>query len=108
MSGKEDEKGAIEHIEYTGQLPSDDGHDGMTLEERAEALREAQKLDPGMPSWSWRSFKFVMSIMVVCMCSGDNGKWTAMNNTDGRFRWDHHVFGQQYDSIQRVLRSRPC
>lgn len=45
----------------------------MSGEERAAALRIAQVADPGPPMASYRTFVFTMIVLVVCMCSGDNG-----------------------------------
>ena len=46
----------------------------MNAEDRAAALRLAQAADPGLPIASRRSFVFTMIVLVVCMCSGDNGQ----------------------------------
>ncbi len=45
----------------------------MTAEERAAALKIAQDADPGPDTLSYRSFVFTLIVLVVCMCSGDNG-----------------------------------
>lgn len=47
-------------------------HD-MTVEDRATALRLAHEADPGPPVMSFRYVRFVLMVLVICMCSGDNG-----------------------------------
>jgi hypothetical protein len=46
----------------------------MSAEDRAAALRLAQQADPGPPIASMRTVIFTGIVLVVCMCSGDNGE----------------------------------
>ena len=58
----------------TGLAPIRDGEmHRMNAEDRATALQLAQLADPGPPIRSMRSVAFVGIVLVVCMCSGDNG-----------------------------------
>lgn len=43
-------------------------------DERAIALKLARQADPGLSYASWRGLKFIFLALVICMCSGDNGK----------------------------------
>jgi hypothetical protein len=47
------------------------GH--MSPEERAAALKLAQEIDPGPSIWSLRYLQFIFSLLVVIVCSCDNG-----------------------------------
>ena len=78
---KDQETKTIEDIEHVDEV---NNNTIATLEERAEALREAQKLDPGMPTYSWRSCKFALSLLTVCICSGDNGELICMDASQTR------------------------
>lgn len=60
------------HTDPTGAVMKGYVHD-MSIDDRATALKLAQEQDPGPKTASWRYFQFVMMILVVCMCSGDNG-----------------------------------
>ena len=51
------------------------GYINVSIEDRAAALNMARQLDPGPPLGSYRNLAFVATMMVACMCSGDNGEW---------------------------------
>jgi hypothetical protein len=63
----------VEHID-NGSLKGDVDVFHMSAEDRAVALRLAQEADPGHATFSYRNFVFVCIVLVVCMCSGDNGE----------------------------------
>ena len=52
----------------------------MTAYDRATVLSLAQAADPGLPPWSFRMLQFVGIVLVVCMCSGDNGESRAQTS----------------------------
>jgi hypothetical protein len=56
-----------------------------TTEEKRADLVAAQLVDPGMEVFSWRAFKFVLMVLVVCLCGGDSGRYCralATNHLD--------------------------
>ena len=50
------------------------GYQNSTVEDRTAALAIARGLDPGPRIGSWRNVSFIGTMLVACMCSGDNGE----------------------------------
>jgi len=61
----------VEHDEHVALDNIHFAH--MSPEERAAAMRLAHEADPGPAFFSWRYFKFFMSLFVVIVCSCDTG-----------------------------------
>ena len=67
---KPQNKGVIGHV-----LAS--GIHNVSSEDRAAALNAAREVDSGPRFGSLASVSFVFTMVIACMCSGDNGEFAA-------------------------------
>lgn len=100
-----DEKDVTQHVEGNsgnGSLkdaPTPEQIHRMGPEERALALRAAQRMDPGLRTFEKRNLIFFLIALCVCCCSGDNGMWRHTQydfeaySDYGRFRWHCYFLG---------------
>lgn len=76
----EDEKAYAAHVERDHldevELVMKGAVHDMSPEDRATALQLAHEADPGPNVWSLRYLRFSLMLLVVCMCSGDNGEYS--------------------------------
>jgi hypothetical protein len=127
MSPGSEYKASAHHVEHLEEGQPDNkidtvaavmkgGVHDMTVEDRATALRLAHEADPGPPLGSLRHIQFVFMILVVCMCSGDNGGFdlttlyavTSTLTLCRRLRRHRHVFYQLDDAVSTLLRPPGC
>ncbi|KZP00107.1 general substrate transporter [Calocera viscosa TUFC12733] len=63
----------------------------MTAVEKQEALRLAEFADPGVPPLSLRGFQFMLLVLCICCCSGDNGlDGTTMSAINSMTQWQQY------------------
>ncbi|ORY30407.1 general substrate transporter [Naematelia encephala] len=81
----------MEHVDEPIKTTLDRDVQQMSAEDRATALQLAQKADPGLRLGSWRQFVFVCYVLVICMCSGDNGfDGTIMSSVNSMKQYQHY------------------
>ncbi|RSH89116.1 hypothetical protein EHS25_002782 [Saitozyma podzolica] len=114
MSPGSEYKASAHHVEHLEEGQPDNkidtvaavmkgGVHDMTVEDRATALRLAHEADPGPPLGSLRHIQFVFMILVVCMCSGDNGfDGTVMSSINSMTQYQH-FFGLQAASTSTSI-----
>lgn len=118
-----EDKAIGQHFENDGTPPHGSLKDGvptteqihrMDPQERAIALRAAQKVDPGPDMLDKRNIMFALIALVVCMCSGDNGQYriqiyhTISAESGTRFRRYCNVIDQLHHSISDLFRDHVC